>query len=141
MRYIISRLKNNPEIFVRKLQTENFWQKGKGKMKFDAVVGNPPYQVAGEGTSNFAPSVYQEFLKAAWKISYKASLIHPARCLFNAGATSDDFNQKILNDEHLKIIKYFPDSDKIFPNTAIEGGIAITFRDIEKLTPLRLFLN
>ena len=130
---IISQLKNNPENFVRKLQTENFWQKGKSKLIFDAVIGNPPYQIETDGKSNFAPSVYQDFLEASWKISYKASLIHPARCLFNAGATSDNFNKKILNDEHLKIIKYFPDSDKIFPNTAIEGGIAITFRDIEKI--------
>lgn len=58
-------------------------------------------------------------------------MIHPARFLFNAGSTPKSWNDKMLNDEHLKIPYYEPDSNKVFPglSTPIKGGIAISYRD------------
>ena len=97
-------------------------------MKFDFVIGNPPYQESSEGTVNDQP-IYHLFMDAAFNISDKVELITPARFLFNAGATPKSWNNKILNDEHFKVIHYAPNSIEIFPNVDIQGGVAITYRD------------
>ena len=127
---LIDTLKNNPAQFTDRITQENFWHKGVGKMFFDGVVGNPPYQSAGSGDNkNFAASVYNLFMESSFKLADKVSLVHPARCLFNAGATPQDFRNRILNDPHLKVIRYEADSKKFFPTSDIKGGVAITFYD------------
>lgn len=99
-------------------------------MFFDAVVGNPPYQIVGSGDNkNFAAPVYHLFMSNAFKLADKVSLVHPARCLFNAGATPQEFRNKILNDPHLKVVRYEPNSKKLFPSSTFEGGVVITLRD------------
>ncbi len=108
-------------------------QKETGKMKFSFVIGNPPYQEETKGDNDtFAPPVYHCFLDEAYKISDRVEMIHPARCLFNAGSTPKEWNQKMLNDPHLTVCHYEADSKKVFPNTDIKGGVAISYRDITK---------
>jgi hypothetical protein len=102
-------------------------------MKFDFCIGNPPYQDETLGDNKgFAPPVYNKFLDAACEIADKVEMIHPARFLFNAGSTPKAWNEKMLNDEHFKIMDYEPDSSRIFLNTDIKGGIAISYRDSNK---------
>jgi len=94
-------------------------------MKFTAVVGNPPYQVT-TGT-NFATPVYHLFFEASKSLKPDyISLIQPARFLFNAGATPKEWNKQMLNDPHLSVPLYEPDSQKIFSGVDIKGGICIT---------------
>ena len=81
----------------------NTMGKGNKTMKFDFVIGNPPYQESQE-TNNRAEPIYPYFYDAAEKVASSYMLISPARFLFNAGLTSKDWNEKMLNDEHLKII-------------------------------------
>ena len=89
-------------------------------MKFDFIVGNPPYQEETEGTSD--RPIYNLFMDAAFKVSDKVMLITPARFLFNAGKTPKAWNEKMLNDPHFKVIDYEQDSSKVFLNTDIKGG-------------------
>lgn len=108
--------------------------RGKNKeaaeMKFDFVIGNPPYQDETIGEQKtFAPPVYHFFLDAAYKVGEKVELIHPARFLFNAGNTPKAWNEKMLHDEHLKVLWYEQESGKVFANTSITGGVAVTYRD------------
>src|SRR5690606_14751509 len=105
----------------------------KENMKFDAVVGNPPYQDTAKGTSSSDDPIYHLFMDAAFKISEKVILVTPGRFLFNAGKTPKEWNNKILNDQHFKVLLYESDSRKIFPNVDIKGGIAVTLRD-EQIT-------
>lgn len=100
-------------------------------MKFDFVIGNPPYQIEVEGNGRQSP-VYNLFMEEAYNIADCVELITPARFLSNAGQTPKAWNEKMLNDEHLKILDYEPDSSKIFPNTEIKGGVVITIRNINK---------
>ena len=102
-------------------------------MKFDFAIGNPPYQdnTIGENDT-YAPPVYNKFMDAAYTVANKVELIHPARFLFNAGSTPKSWNQKMLNDNHFKVMEYEEDCSKVFSNTEIKGGIAITYRDSEK---------
>lgn len=96
-------------------------------MKFDYVIGNPPYQETLQNTSD--KPIYNDFMDASYQISDKVELITPARFLFNAGKTAKVWNEKMLNDVHLKVLYYEPDSSKVFSNTDIKGGVAITYRD------------
>lgn len=100
-----------------------------GNMKFDVVIGNPPYQQEGKGDNARDEPIYNDFMELSYKLSNLVTLITPGRFLFNAGQTSKSWNEKMLNDEHLKIVLYEQNSDKIFPRTDIKGGIAITLRD------------
>ena len=109
--------------------TRNFEtiQEGSTSMKFDYVIGNPPYQETLQNTSD--KPIYNDFMDASYQISDKVELITPARFLFNAGKTAKVWNEKMLNDVHLKVLYYEPDSSKVFSNTDIKGGVAITYRD------------
>lgn len=99
-------------------------------MKFDVIVGNPPYQESREATRDDA--IYNYFYELAERHSDKYCLISPARFLFNAGSTDKNWNRKMLNDEHLKVVFYKQDSSQIFQGTDIKGGIAIICRDKDK---------
>lgn len=105
-------------------KVEKEWGKD---MKFTAVVGNPPYQ---EDTDNNRDTpVYHLFMEESYKLADKVCLITPARFLFNAGQTPGSWNQKMLQDDHLKVVFFEQKSAKVFPNTDIKGGVVITYRD------------
>lgn len=128
---LIMQLKEKPEQFRDKILRGSFWNKENKEMKFDAVVGNPPYQETSNKTVNDKP-IYNLFMDIAFSLSDKVSFITPARFLFNAGATPQGWNNKMLNDEHFKVVKYSQDSTKLFPNVDIKGGVAITYRDTKQ---------
>lgn len=108
-------------------------KEGENNMKFDFIIGNPPYQEEQEGDNKtYAPPIYNLFLDNAYEVADKVEMIHPARFLFNAGSTPKAWNKKMLNDEHLKVLHYEPNCKEIFPNTDIKGGIAITYHDLSK---------
>lgn len=99
-------------------------------MKFDFVIGNPPYQDETIGDNKgFAPPVYHKFLEEAYKIANTVEMIHPARFLFNAGSTPKQWNEQMLQDPHLKVLYFEQDSSKVFNNTDIKGGVVITYHD------------
>ncbi len=104
-----------------------------GVMKFDFVIGNPPYQDETIGDNKgFAPPVYHKFLENAYKIGDVVEMIHPARFLFNGGSTPKQWNEKMLQDPHLKVLYFEQDSSKVFSNTDIKGGVVITHHDKAK---------
>lgn len=99
------------------------------KFKFDVVIGNPPYQEEAVGEGTHTPPIYHRFMEEAYKVANRVSFITPARFLYNAGATPKEWNKKMLEDEHLKVEYFEQDSSKVFSNTAIIGGVAVTYRD------------
>jgi hypothetical protein len=99
------------------------------KKLFDYVIGNPPYQDETTNEGDRKPPVYNLFMDQTYKVSKAVELITPARFLFNAGQTPKVWNEKMLNDSHLKVLDYEPDATKVFPNTDIKGGVAVTYRD------------
>ena len=102
--------------------------KTKWPMKFDFVIGNPPYQEE-KGDNGRQPPIYDKFMDGTYQVSDKILLISPARFLFNAGQTPKEWNKKMLSDPHLKVLMYEQDSSKVFPNTDIKGGVAVTYRN------------
>jgi hypothetical protein len=104
----------------------------KENMKFDAVVGNPPYQDETKGDSTQKPPIYHFFVESSYDIAEKVCLITPARFLFNAGATPSAWNKKMLNNPNLKVTYFEQNSSNVFPGTSIKGGVAVTYWDSKK---------
>lgn len=110
-------------------------------MKFDFCIGNPPYQdnTTGENET-YSPPVYDRFMDASFSVADRIELIHPARFLFNAGSTPKAWNEKMLNDSHLKVLEYHEDATDVFANTDIKGGIVITYYDkTREFHPIEIF--
>ena len=84
-----------------------------------------------EGNGRAKP-VYHLFIDLASQLSQRVSLITPARYLFNAGFTPTEWNNKMLNDVHFRVVAYKANSTEIFPTVGIAGGVAIMFRDAKQ---------
>ena len=114
-----------------------FNNSGDPMFKFDAVVGNPPYQVndnGGErqnGTVNASASpIYDKFVDAAKSIKPGViSMIMPSRWLSGAGKGLKEFGRTMLQDTHIKSIHIFPNSRDVFPSVDIKGGVCYFLRD------------
>lgn len=108
---------------------------GDNKMKFTAVVGNPPYQVndngaRDDGSANASASpVYNLFVEEAKKISSLQCLIIPARWTTGAGKGLGTFTNTMLNDAHIKTFVLHSNSRDVFPTVDIMGGICYFLRD------------
>ncbi|HHG8301339.1 TPA: Eco57I restriction-modification methylase domain-containing protein [Streptococcus pneumoniae] len=123
--------KKNRMIGFERLSSEE------SEMKFDVVIGNPPYQETGEARDE---PIYHYFIDEAYKIADKSILITPARFLFKAGQTPKNWMENMLEDKHLKVQFYELKSGKVFTGTDIKGGVAITYRDVDKdLGPIGVF--
>ena len=117
-------------------------EKGPELMKFDFIIGNPPYQDDPKMGSTRALPIYNAFMEEAYEISDRVLLITPARFLFNAGQTKKEWNEKMLADPHLKVVYYEPDSSKIFSTTDIAAGIVITFHNnLANYKPIGTFVK
>lgn len=102
-------------------------------MKFDVVIGNPPYQDETKGDNDkYAPPIYNNFYDLAMELADLVTLITPGRFLYRAGSTPKSWNDKMLSDPHFKVIKYYGKSVDVFPNTDIKGGVVITLWDKNK---------
>ena len=121
---IIMQLKEKPEQFKEKILKGRFWNKENKQMKFDAVVGNPPYQVMDGGAQASATPVYNLFVEGVKKLfpNY-ISMIMPARW-FAGGKGLDSFRTNMINDERISILHDYLDAVDCFGSSCeIKGGI------------------
>ena len=113
---------------------------GENKVKFGAVIGNPPYQESIKGTSD--KQIYNIFMEIGYRISDFAVFISPGKFLFNAGKTPKTWNKKMLNDEHVYIARYESDSKNMFPNEELSSSLVITVRDTKnRFEPIKKFYH
>lgn len=92
-------------------------------MKFDAIVGNPPYQVMDGGNNASAIPVYQHFVTLSKKLNpYYISMITPSRW-FAGGRGLDEYRDEMLKDKRMAKIVDYTDSKECFPTVIISGGI------------------
>ena len=122
---LIDVIKNNPATFVNEVRDgRRFWKANNNDhMKFNAIVGNPPYQVMDGGAGASAMPIYNKFVEISKQIKpYYISLIMPARW-YAGGKGLDDFRDMMLNDYHISQITDFINSKDCFPNASIGGGV------------------
>lgn len=123
--HLLERMEKDPQRLAKKLQRTDTWGKEGQPMKFDAIVGNPPYQLmGGSGGTNDAP-IYQYFAFLAEKVEpHYISLIIPSRW-FSAGRKNllGDFRTQMLANRKIRKMYVYPSSQDIFPTVDIKGGL------------------
>lgn len=95
-------------------------------MKFDVIIGNPPYQLntAGDDNGAQAKPLYHKFVEQAIKLNSKyVAMITPSRW-FAGGWGLDDFRKKMITENHIKEIHDFPISTDCFAGVQIKGGVS-----------------
>ena len=123
---LIERASKDQEGLVKELKLVGFWKgnSSKQEMKFNAVVGNPPYQIMdGGGTGSSATPIYNKFVDLAKLLNpNNVSMIIPAKW-YTGGKGLDEFRANMLNDKQLIKLFDYEDSRDCFPTVDIAGGV------------------
>ena len=135
---LVEVLRDSPEQFAKKVTKAKYWKEGAvGSMRFEAVVGNPPYQ---EDTITRAPTtngqvprknIFHYFQIGADEVSSRyVSLIYPGgRWIHQSGKGLAEFGKKQINDPSLSRIDFYPQAEDIFKTVEIADGMSIVFKD------------
>ena len=137
---LINQIKNKPENFIAKVaKGRSYWKAiDNDNMKFNAIVGNPPYQEVVDQKESIngqkvSISIFQYFQTISEKIGKYTALIYPgSRWIHRSGKGLEKFGLAQMNDLHLALLEFFPCSKDIFKDVSIADGLSIVLKNMEK---------
>jgi adenine-specific DNA methylase len=107
-------------------------------VKFDVVIGNPPYQLGqsgGDSVGGFAMPIYQKFVEAAKSLDPRyITMVTPSRW-FAGGRGLDEFRTRMLSDKRISVLVDFPNSADVFPGVDVKGGVSYFLWDSNAYGP------
>jgi site-specific DNA-methyltransferase (adenine-specific) len=114
--------------FIHNENPKNFLEQAFGEnMRFDVVIGNPPYQLGqsgGESVGGFAMPIYQKFVEAAKGIDPNYIIMVTPSRWFAGGRGLDEYRKEMLADLRMRKLVDFTYAKEVFPGTKIEGGVS-----------------
>lgn len=134
---LINQVQNNRTELIEKINKGQVFKNFKN-MKFNAIVGNPPYQIMDGGTKASATPVYNLFVDVTKLLGAKCtSLIMPARW-YGGGKGLDQFRDQMISDRHIIKLHDFINSEECFPMVEIKGGLCYFLRDTDQEKPCQI---
>ncbi len=99
-------------------------------MKFDVIVGNPPYQLGSDGGTRDMP-IYNKFVDQAKKLNPRfLCMIIPSRWMAS-GLGLTEFRNTMLTDKHIRTLVDYPIASEVFPGVEVKGGVCYFLWDRE----------
>ena len=138
MTKLLERMEDKARL-ARKITNPATWGKEGDRLFFDAILGNPPYQVMDGGNNASAVPIYQEFVEQAIAVKPEyISMIMPSRW-YAGGRGLDKFRAAMMKDTHLRKLYDFSDSKSIFALADISGGICYFLYDFSHDGPCEVY--
>ena len=122
---LVGQFKNKTKVVINKISQKSYWINGEhGIMKFDAIVGNPPYQLMDGGSKASAVPLYDAFVNGAIAFNpMYVSMIIPAKWYTGGRGSLDTFRANFLSDKRVQRIYDYVESKDCFSNVDIAGGV------------------